>query len=820
MKATFRIAGVVLLLALAGGIHPAATQPRYEDQDEGFRIAEAGLDKTEMAGAELWYKATAGTSRFTTYVFQQRLGVLIDWHRVLRADHRGDRFATWGLINDPGCCMPGYPGCPAKSLEETYGFEWCPGDTELLKHVGKTGYRDPGCDFKDPDGLGDKQNPCDLEFGTSTGALGFRKFPNPRFDPETWRKVNGGRLGTWEGYARRIPLPSSGKGPAPVASHLSDGSIEPPFLIGMSCGACHIAFNPVNPPKDPVNPEWKNLKLAIGNQYIRSAEIMASGMPTDSPEWQLFSHERPGTVDTSAIPNDQVHNPGTMNALISMRVRPTFANEKVLKWRRTRSCAAGADETTCWCEPEKPGKCWERSLQEEPVHHILKGGEDSIGINEAIQRVYFNIGSCSEECWLNHLTDLRQLDPQQRNFGQTPFDIGQCRRDCPGFRAIEDRLGLIAEFLLANEPANLYEARGLDDAGDLIEQLEAQPGVGKGGVARGRAIFAKSCAGCHSTQAQPTEGTDYASLKDGGRVDWLGNDKDTPAAEVGTYRCRSLHSNHMQGHVWEEYASETHRARKAVSFQGARDPADGGRGYYRNISLINVWAHAPFMHNNAIGPEICGKPSRSSKETDLYRSSYVELDATAQTSAGRYKRVANPPPCWPYDPSVDGRFKLFQASMDELLNPGKRGQKVSLLDEPIRIALGPTTLGDRKVKLKQLKVTIPAGVPAGLLVSFQHKLFAEDLVLAKARPADLRTKLTKSLGSAEEAEKTAKLLDRLGSEILRNLDDAYLITEQDAKPLLALYATCTDEIENGGHPFGQDLEDDEKKALTAFLATL
>ena len=36
-----------------------------------------------------------------------------------------------------------------------------------------------------------RQSACDLAFGTSTGALGFRKFPNPRFDAEKWRKING-----------------------------------------------------------------------------------------------------------------------------------------------------------------------------------------------------------------------------------------------------------------------------------------------------------------------------------------------------------------------------------------------------------------------------------------------------------------------------------------------------------------------------------------------------------------------------------------------------------------------------------------------------
>ena len=76
----------------------------------------------------------------------------------------------------------------------------------------------------------------------------------------------------------------------------------------------------------------------------------------------------------------------------------------------------------------------------------------------------------------------------------------------------------------------------------------------------------------------------------------------------------------------------------------------GGRGYYRPPSLLSVWAYAPFMHNNAIGPEVCGKPS--SPSVDFYSSPYVDDDG---------KPVANPPPCVPFDPSVEGRYQLFKA---------------------------------------------------------------------------------------------------------------------------------------------------------------
>src|SRR5262245_7934866 len=351
---------------------PAGRSPAHVSS---FRDGEAGLNESEIAGRQIWFYATAGNDRFHTYVFQQRLGVLIDWYRVLKSESRFDRFKNWGLINDAECCRPGDPNCPAKNYEETYGFDYCPGDETLLKFVGREGYRDPACDFKDAGGRQDKEDPCYLAFGTSTGALGFRKFPNPKFDPERWRKLNSGRLGTWEGYNER--LSNDPKNPDSRVSHLADGSIEPPFLVGMACGGCHIGFDPLNPPKDPERPGWENIKGAVGNQYIRISQIMVSGMPAERLEWQVFSHSRPGTTDTSAVPTDQVNNAGTINAIINFRQRPVFAGEKVIKWRPAGTCPAGGNDSVCWCEPGKRGKCWERSLKEETVHHILKGGEDS-----------------------------------------------------------------------------------------------------------------------------------------------------------------------------------------------------------------------------------------------------------------------------------------------------------------------------------------------------------------------------------------------------------------------------------------------------------
>lgn len=799
---------LILLSLLAG--HAAVAMP----SDAGFHAGAAGLTPSERAGREIWYKATAGNDRFHTYVFQQRMGVLIDWWRVLRGDKRDERFKIWGLVNNPGCCKPGSDGCPAKSYDETFGFDWCYGDDELLKYVGRQGYRDPACDFADApmpsdhphaaEGL--REDSCHLGFGTSTGAMGLRKFPNPRFDADAWRKVNGGRLGTWDGFARRMADDSALSDYQ--ARKLADASVEPPFLIGMACGACHIAFDPVNPPSDPANPEWENLVGAIGNQYSRLSEIMVSGMSEDSLQWQVFSHTRPGVVDTSAVPTDQVNNPGTMNALINVLQRPRFDNELIDRWRPVDACPAGSNVRECWCESEKPGKCWNKSTERETVFHILKGGEDSVGDLLAVQRVYINIGSCSEQCWLNHLTDLYQVDPEQRNFGQTPFDIGQCRRDCPNFRAVEDRAHDVISFLLSEKAyaTPLWKAKGHASLDDWILELDRE--YGDGAIDRGRTVFAQNCARCHSSQDGPVETRDFhaPSEIEAVRADWLGNDQATPASEVGTFGCRALHSNHMTGHVWEEFASETYRSREPDS--NLSDETGGGRGYYRNVSLVDLWAHAPFLHNNAIGPELCGKPSDPADE--FYRSPYVDAEN---------RKLADPPDCFAYDPSVEGRYSLFLASVEKLLNPDQRIPKVTLIDQPIRRAIGPKLWDGEREKLTGIEIEVPAGTPVGLYGSFRHKELLRDMVLSVLDQQRLEERMVQRVGPSAAGNMAAEV-SALTKAVLNSPDQVIGIA-RDRLPLLSeLYSTCTSEVENAGHRFGEDLPSSDKQALTAFLSTL
>jgi hypothetical protein len=217
------------------------------------------------------------------------------------------------------------------------------------------------------------------------------------------------------------------------------------------------------------------------------------------------------------------------------------------------------------------------------------------------------------------------------------------------------------------------------------------------------------------------------------------------------------------------------------------------------------------MHNNAVGPEVCG--GAAAPAPDFYRSSYVEKTADG------YRRLPpdQAPKCWPYDPSAEGRYALYKASMEELLNPDRRLPKVTLLDEDIRLDFGLRSLGSHKVKT--LKIRIPEGEPAGLLVSFDDKKFVDDLIASKANPGALKARLVAR--DREHGAEDAALVGRLADAMLHHLDDgdAYRVARPDAGKLMRLYSNCTADVENGGHPFGGNLPPADKKALTAYLAT-
>jgi hypothetical protein len=264
----------------------------------------------------------------------------------------------------------------------------------------------------------------------------------------------------------------------------------------------------------------------------------------------------------------------------------------------------------------------------------------------------------------------------------------------------------------------------------------------------------------------------------------------------------------MEGHVWQEYGSDTYRARAADA--NLQSPSGGGRGYYRNVSLLGAWAFAPFMHNNAIGPEVCGKPQ--AKHNDFYFPAYVGGD-------GALLDPAQAPPCVAYDPSVEGRFALYKASMEDLLSPS-RVRKVSLLNDEIHLDIGPRTWdGEQEKKIAGLTLTFRKGLPASLFGNFQHKAFFGDLILAKTRKAELKAKYVERFGAAK-GEKVAQEIQALADGLAMDFSNLSALARERLATLKDVYLSCNAEVENDGHRFGSDLSPEDKKALIAFVATL
>jgi mono/diheme cytochrome c family protein len=327
------------------------------------------------------------------------------------------------------------------------------------------------------------------------------------------------------GYLDRCADPNSA-GIIGVRKFVVTGPGGPRVLLGVSCASCHAGLDPARPPADPNHPAWENIHPTIGNQFLDVGKIFRVHLSSSDPRYQVFHTWAPGTVDTTAIESDHINNPGIITQFFDLPRRPLF-------------------DVTDGGRPVRVG----RSGQ---------GGEDDVGCEKAALRVYFNIGMCARECMVGHLAN-------GPGGTQTPIDLAECRAACPEFVEAERAVGDLCAFMRTPGPPLLRSAPG----GAAFVDHAAVP--------RGRRVFERACASCHSN-GQPLP------------RDVLSDDEIHPAAAVGTNSCRARTSNWQAGHIWAAFSSDQYKARPT-----------GGPGYYRNVPLQAIWATAPFLHNNRLG---------------------------------------------------------------------------------------------------------------------------------------------------------------------------------------------------------------------------
>ena len=433
-------------------------------------------------------------------------------------------------------------------------------------------------------------------------------------------------------------------------------------------------------------------------------------------EAQMFAHARPGTSDTSAIATDQVHNPGTMNAIINTKVRPTFPGEKVIKWRKVGACAA--NDANCWCEPDRDGKCWQAKHRDgdRASHPQGRRGLDRRARGDPARLLQHRLvlravldespdrSAPARSAWPQLRPDAVRHRPVPARLPQLPRDRGPAAEH-PRLPESQETdatdLARRARTALRRVPAK-PDARLLDGAtSSAISTVSSVPNA----VARGQEVFAATCARCHSSIPETAGGAfknrDFrAPGPNGMRADWMGSDQATLASEVGTNRCRALHSNHMTGHIWEEYGSETLRARAAGSqHQGAarRRP----RLLPQHFAAVAVGARAVHAQQRDRSRALrqAGEPGERLLPLAVRRCAQARrLPPTRRLHAGRTTRAST-------GASSSTSLRWRTCSI-----PASACRKMSRFDKDVRIALGPRTWdGSEEKQVFGFTLVLPAG---------------------------------------------------------------------------------------------------------------
>jgi hypothetical protein len=317
-----------------------------------------------------------------------------------------------------------------------------------------------------------KNLPLGSYYGYATGIVGLRLFANPDFDEAAARK--------W----------GDGKAYYEDPKFYQNKDLVKPYRVGMSCAFCHVGPNPVQPPADPDNPKWENLSSNVGAQYFWIDRIFDWDADPSSFVFQLFHTSRPGTLDTSLVSTDNINNPRTMNAVYNLGPRLEHAK----RWGKETLAGGGLNnkqfndfvhEGALTQFFQAPDTVW--------TPRVLKDGSDSVGALGALNRVYLNIGSFSEE-WLLH---FNALIGGKRT---TPIEIAVARKNSAYWGATEQQtVDMALFFLKSTAPHKLKDASG----------GEAYLTKNKGQLERGKIVFAERCARCHSSKLPtPAAGVD------------------------------------------------------------------------------------------------------------------------------------------------------------------------------------------------------------------------------------------------------------------------------------------------------------------------
>src|SRR6266403_1558298 len=274
----------------------AADEDYFQDADQ-TKAGVLHLQPEEVRGRNTWIVWTGGNDRLWDRMNAISFGAL-DFLKTLSShpklkNSRDNRWEYLGLVNEPCFEKATGPDPQRFGLWLDKRRADCPPDPFA------DGAKYPGV----PLGARGKNVPVGSYYGYPTGIVGLRLFPNPAFDEAAAKKWGDGR----RFYEDRDFYESK--------------DLVRPYRVGMSCAFCHVGPNPIRPPADPDHPKWENLSANVGAQYFRAGRIFMWEADSTNFTFQIFQASRPGSLDTSFIPTDNINNPRTMNAIYSLLPR-------------------------------------------------------------------------------------------------------------------------------------------------------------------------------------------------------------------------------------------------------------------------------------------------------------------------------------------------------------------------------------------------------------------------------------------------------------------------------------------------------------------
>ena len=552
-------------------------------------------------------------------------------------------------------------------------------------------------------------------YGYPSGIFGLRLMMNPDFFGKTEAAAKA------RSYWKERVEQTNGQYYTNVEIH-SDPILIRPFRVSMSCGFCHVAPHPLNPPADPERPEWANLSGIIGGQYWDPQPAFGNLVRRPSFLHHFLKSQAPGTVDTSLVSTDQINNTNIINAIFDVPARLHRAMEKPTEEQSSANLLLPSIE-----DPDTSNNPKGQNRQRHfPM--VLFPGEDSVGVFGALARVPLNIGVFSEQ-WGRCDNPVLGFTPQR------PFSIEVSRANSVYWNVNEKyRVGYMAKFftlappgkplkpealpvMKSTAPMKLKDAGWNDESGKSLTpgadgkvktlgqmELEKDPEQKR---IEGRRVFLNNCAICHSSKQPHGFDLRFERTMAGG---W---DK----APVPSEPARLVYTLPMDYRDWDQFKkspSYQDYAQQITQFAGERgsDPEDpfikdnflsnelripvtlvgtyAGRAMATNAMAGQVWdnySSETFKKLKSVGKIRFFNPYRDPGVAALNPYGTNDQFDDGRTYGGPgYFRPASLISLWataPYfhnntlglynhDPSVKGRLVAFNDGIRKLLWPKER----------------------------------------------------------------------------------------------------------------------------------------------------